>query len=605
MTVTIPQVEASRPEALTQTAIQLGQKASGLANQIDTQRATLNGLRIGWEGSASDAAIAKAQPTLQRMQRVHDALTKAETALQQGGATLSQTRTAVINTVNALSAQGWQVGADGTVSVRGGSPLDQFAKISSVNAMKIQQLAATNSVNLKAFLASFDTTDRSLSQAIRTAVGGLGDVPAQTGTGGPLPGDLPYDTGAEIPVGKDPKDVKRWWDGLSKEERDRLLKTWPDKLGNLNGIPIADRSTANKTILQQDLDRPAEVAKSRGVTTEEVLAHPEKYGMAGQMMTRYENALKVQDALDKDAADAKDARGNTPDILLMKYDPEAFGGDGAAAIAIGDPDHSANTSVMVSGLTTSVEAGTLSDGSGVNVYNEANKADWDNSTAVVQWMGYDAPDDQAVVEPNMARNGAQLLAPDVNALSVTHDGRPSHTTVIGHSYGSTTVADAAAGYGMRADDVVLVGCPGTDMAKSAADFHLPPDGHLFVGSASTDIVTQFGREHVNAPGVGLGSDPAMDGYGSTRFHAEVADFSPNPIDEHTAYFHPGSESLFSIADIVSGHGDALEHDGMTADHRVKTPSLPFPVPGIPPSIVIDPELVHSSNNDHHHTGPGG
>ena len=603
MAVTIPQVEASRPEGLSQSATELGQKASGLTSQIDRQRATLAGLQAGWQGTAADAAIAKAQPTLQRMQRVHDALMKAQTVLQQGGATLTQTRMTVLHTVSQLSGQGWQVAPDGTVSVRPGSPLDQYARISQVNAMKIQQLAATNSVIVKALLASFDTTDRALSQNLRTAVGGLDGAPVQFGIGD-FPEAPPYDTGAEIPVAKSPEEVNKWWKSLSPDERNRLLGTWPDKLGNLNGIPVADRSAANKTILQQDLARPAEVAKSRGVTKEEVLAHPEKYGMAGQMMDRYNNALKVEDALNKDASDAKDANGRTPDILLMKYDPEAFGGDGAAAIAIGDPDKAANTSVMVSGLTTSVAAETLSDGSGVNVYNEANKADWNNSTAVIQWMGYDAPDDQAVAEPNMARNGAQILAPDVNALAVTHDGSPSHTTVIGHSYGSTTVADAAAGYGMRADDVVLVGCPGTDLAKSAADFHLPPDGHLFVGSASTDFVTNLGREHLNVPGVGLGTDPAMDGFGSTRFHAEVADWNINPINEHTSYFQKGSESLFSVADIVSGHGDALEHDGMTADHRVQ-PGLPFPIPGLPSLPVIDPEIVRTSTNDHYHSGPGG
>ena len=323
-----------------------------------------------------------------------------------------------------MTDQGWQVGPDGTVSVRPGSPLDQYAKISPVNAMKLQQLAATNSVTVKSLLATFDATDRALSQSLRAAVGALDCAPAQFGIGAAPPAAPPYDTGAEIPVGKGPKRSTRGGTSLSDDERTRLLATWPDKLGNLNGIPIADRSTANKTILQRDLDRPAEVAQSRGVTKEEVLAHPEKYGMAGQMMNRYNNALKVQDALDKDAANATDAYGNTPDILLMKYDPEAFGGDGAAAIAIGDPDKAANTSVMVSGLTTSVSAGTLSDGSGVNVYNEANKADWNNSTAVVQWMGYDAPDDLAVAEPNMARNGAQILAPDVNGLAVTHDCGP-------------------------------------------------------------------------------------------------------------------------------------------------------------------------------------
>ena len=604
MTVTIPQVEASRPEVLTQSAAQLGEKASGLSSKIDTQRATLTELKTGWQGPAADAAVAKAQPTLRQMRQIHDALNAVQTVLTEGGSALTRTRTTVLQTVAQLSGQGWQVAPDGTVSVRPGSPLDQYAKVSPSNAMKLRQLAAANTVNVMALLAGFDATDRAVSQKLRTAVGGLHGTPAQFGSGD-APQAPPYDTGAQIPVGKSPEEVNTWWKSLGDDERTRLLQTWPEKLGNLNGIPVADRSIANKAILQRDSDRPADVATSRGVTKEEVLAHPEKYGMAGPMMDRYENAVKVQDALDKDAADAKNAYGKRPDILLMKYDPEAFGGDGAAAIAIGDPDEAANTTVMVSGLTTSVSAGTLSDGSGVNVYNEANKADWDDSTAVVQWMGYDAPDDLAVAEPNMARSGAQLLAPDVNALGVTHDDSPSHTTVIGHSYGSTTVADAAAGYGMRADDVVLVGCPGTDLAKSAADFHLPRDGHLYVGSASTDFVTNLGREHLDVPGVGLGADPAMDGFGSTRFHAEVADFSPNPIDEHTPYFKDGSESLFSVADIVSGHGDALEHDGMTADHRVKTPGFPFPMPGLPPSIVIDPELVHTSDNDNHHTGPGG
>lgn len=605
MTVTIPLVEASRPEGLCHSAAQLGARASGLGTRIDTQRATLTELRSGWQGTASDAAIAKAQPTLRRMQQIRDAMTTAQTALQEGGAALSKNRTMLLHTVGRFSAQGWQVAPDGTVSVRPGSPLDRYAQIGPVNAMKMRQLAATNSVRVKVLLAGFDAADRAVSQRLRTAVVGLDGTPARF-AGGPLPeAPPPYDTGAEIPVGKSPEEVNAWWTSLGDGERTRLLATWPERLGNLNGIPVADRSIANEAILRRDLDRPAQVASSRGVTTEEVLAHPEKYGMAGTMMDRYHNALKVQDALDKDAANATDAYGNAPDILLMKYEPEAFGGDGAAAIAIGDPDKAANTSVMVSGLTTSVSAGTLSDGSGVNVYVEANRADWNRSTAVVQWMGYDAPDDLAVAEPNMARNGAQILAPDVNALAATHDSSPSHTTVIGHSYGSTTVADAAAGYGMHADDVVLVGCPGTDVAKSAADFHLPPDGHVYVGSASTDVVTNLGREHVNVPGVGLGRDPAMDGFGSTRFHAEVADFSPNPVDEHTSYFKNGSESLFSIGDIVSGHGDALGHDGMTADHRVKTPGFPFPIPGLPPSIVIDPELVHRSDDDNHHTGPGG
>ncbi len=70
---------------------------------------------------------------------------------------------------------------------------------------------------------------------------------------------------------------------------------------------------------------------------------------------------------------------------------------------------------------------------------------------------------------------------------------------------------------------------------------------------------------------------------------------------HSEYFTPGSESLFSVADIVSGHGDALEHDGMTAEHRHKTYFPPFPGSPIPP--VVDPELPRIPHNDHRHTVP--
>ncbi|WP_255376489.1 alpha/beta hydrolase [Mycobacterium sp. NS-7484] len=608
--MTIPQVQGSQPETLTASATELGQKAMGLASRIDSQRANIDGLRSGWQGTASDAAIAKAQPTLARMQQIHDALNRAQSVMQEGGAALTQTRTSLLGAVDQLKAQGWQVAPDGTVSVRPGSVLDQYAKMSPANAMKLRQLAATNSVGLKTQLASFDTTDRQLSQNLRTAVGGLDSAPQNFGPGD-LPQKPPYDTGAEIPVGKNAEEVNKWWDSLSDEKKKQLLKDWPEKLGNLNGVPIIDRDKANRAVWERDLALPREIAKSRGVTEQEVLAHPGKYGLTGPTMDRYKNAVKVDEALKADAKKAKDAEGNTPPLLLMKYDPEAFDGEGAAAIAIGNPDEAANTTVMVSGLTTSVAAGTLADGSGASVFTEASLADPNRSTAVVQWMGYNAPDLDAdldtnaigVTEPYMARAGAELLAPDVNALAVTHNGDlpPAHTTVIGHSYGSTTVADAAAGYGMRADDIILVGCPGTDLAQSAADFHLPPEGHLFVGAASTDFVTGLGSEHLNIPGTGLGNDPAMDGYGSTRFHAEVAEHSINPLDEHTSYFRDGSESLYSIADIVSGHGDQLEEHGMTADHRVSSP-IPSWVPDFAPSVGIDPELLHRSNNDHHHTG---
>jgi uncharacterized protein YukE len=275
MPVTIPAVEASRPDELTRTATELRLKASALASQIDNQRATLDSSRTAWQGPASDAAIAKAAPTLQRMQQMLDSLGRAQTVLQQGGSRLSQTRTNVLHTVSALSGQGWQIASDGAVSVRHGSPIDQYARLSPVNAMKIQQLAATNSAIVKMQLAAFDTTDRALSQNLRAAVAGLDGTPEGFGVvGTPLPEAPPYDTGAEIPQGKEPKEVHQWWESLPHERRDQLLHDWPDRLGNLDGIPVVDRDKANQSVMHQDIDRLADVAAARGVTVDEVKATP-------------------------------------------------------------------------------------------------------------------------------------------------------------------------------------------------------------------------------------------------------------------------------------------------------------------------------------------
>jgi WXG100 family type VII secretion target len=596
--VTIPEVQAAQPEGLTRAAGELGQKASVLSGQIDSQRAALDQLRAGWEGNASAAALAKAQPTLERMQQIRESLDKAQTVLAEGGNQLATTRANLMQTVSQLAGQGWQIGPDGTVSVRPGSPLDQYARISPSNALQLQQLAASNSVTLKTLLADFDTGDRRLSQKLRAAATGL-DAPMHRfgPNGAPLPEKPAYDDGSQIPVGKDPKDVNKWWTSLSQAERDQLLEDWPDKLGNLNGIPTVDRDKANRTIMQQDINRPAEVAEARGVTVDEVLAHPDQYGMNPRMMARYHNALKVEEGLQHNAD-----RTGAPTFLQI-YQPEEFDGAGRAAIAIGDPDAAANTAVVVPGTSHSVTEGWLSSDDASNIYNETRAADPSRSTSVLAWMGYDAPDsltDPQVGQTGLAHQGGQLLASDVNALAATHhDGVPTHITAIGHSYGSTTVADAAAGYGMKVNDVVLVGCPGTDMAKNAADFHLPEGGHVYVGSASTDPITFLGGiPQAHMPGtditVALGPDPAMDGYGSTRFKAEVPGLTWN---DHSHYYQPGTESLFSIGDITSGHGDALEHDGMTAPHRIGLPGSLLPGIGLPD---FDPELYRPPTDGHRH-----
>ncbi|MGV0656571.1 alpha/beta hydrolase [Mycolicibacterium thermoresistibile] len=577
MTVTIPQVEAANPEGLTQAGHDIGRSANVLGERISAQQRTLDDLRAHWQGTASDAAIAKATVTLHRMQRMQDSMTNLQSVLETGGGQLSRSCANILSTVGQLQQQGWQVAPDGTVSIRPGSVLDRAARMSMSNAMKLMQAAAVNSLTVKTLLAEFDSTDRQVGENVRRTVLGL-DVHPVTWNGDRLPQQPAEET---IPEGKSAEEVKQWWDRLSDADKERLPREHPDKLGNLDGIPVAARSVANKTVMERDIAR---VENATGPVSE-------------QDMIRYRNALKVREGLTVQAEEA-DA-----ETFLYVYEPEAFDGQGRAALTIGNPDTADNTAVLVPGTGNSVESGWLTSQDITEVYDQTSKADKSKSTAVVAWMGYDAPDspgDPRIAEVGLARQGGELMAADVNALAVTNDG-DSNVTVIGHSYGSTTVADAAAGYGMQADNVVLVGSPGTDLAKSAADFNLPEGGHVFVGASSADLVTQLGAlPQVSIPDtelmVGLGNDPSVNDFGSTRFKAEVPGL-PSPLGDHTRYFERGRESLYSIATIASGNGEKLEDLGMTANHRVELDMLPLP-PIRLGDPRFDPEAFRRATDGH-------
>ncbi|OMC14952.1 alpha/beta hydrolase [Mycobacterium sp. SP-6446] len=428
------------------------------------------------------------------------------------------------------------------------------------------------------------------------------------------------------PPGTSAEDVNKWWTSLTPEERQRLIAEHPDQVGNLNGVPILARSDANIAVMTQDLNRVRDIASRNGVSVDDVLRDPGKYGLSATDITRYQNADQTQQGLDHDAD-----HGHNP-VYLFAYDPLAFGGKGRAAVAIGNPDLAKNTAVIVPGTSSSVKGGWLHSGfnDALNLYGQANAADPNNPTAVIAWMGYDAPDafsdTQRISTPALARTGGQALAQDVNGLWATHLGGGQHVTVLGHSYGSTTVADAFAQSHMHANDAVLLGCPGTDLAHDASDFHLD-GGHVYVGDASTDPVGMIGEtnglaKHYfggNIPGEvlgmdpGLGTDPAADGFGSVRFRAEVPGSDGINPHDHSYYYHPGSESLHSMADITSGHGDALEADGMTAQHRYKPGQVNIPGLGPVgpsfPGLVMDPEWQrapgsitddHVFDDQHHH-----
>lgn len=448
----------------------------------------------------------------------------------------------------------------------------------------------------------------------------------------------------------DPGRVTRWWDSSSAEQKRLLIDQHPYELGNLNGIPADARDSVNQAAMNDDLRRVEDVARQRGLVPSalrdsalnnrdaDVFTRPGDYGLCATDITRYQNAVKTNDFLERD-----EGHDGLP-VMLWAYDPLAFNGKGRAAVAIGNPDKARNTAVIVPGTNSSVRAGWMSDGTddAINLYQQAARADPQHSTAVLAWMGYDAPEfasrwQQAVTDPSnleqvgtpwRARQAGALLAADVNGLAATHDAStPRRVTVLGHSYGSTTVADAFANSGMRANDAVLTGCPGTDLARSAADFHLD-GGRLYVGAASTDAISWIGESGGGLPNglnatldrplgplAGLGADPAHAGFGAVRFRAEVAgSHSVMPwFTDHSHYYDVGSEALRNMTEIVTGHGDRLAGEGMLAPDRaaariavplqVHTPlgTVSLPHIRVQMPVAVDPEWdrpARTVTNDH-------
>lgn len=158
------------------------------------------------------------------------------------------------------------------------------------------------------------------------------------------------------------------------------------------GVPARLRDRINRQALADDIRRVVNATSA----------------VSAADIVRYENALRVRDGLAANCGD------DEAPVLLLTYEPAAFGGRGRAAIAIGDPDNADNTTVLVPGAHSSVRDGYLSHPDGRNVYREAVRSDPDRSNSVVVWMGYRAPDslfDPAVTQPTAARAGADCWPP--------------------------------------------------------------------------------------------------------------------------------------------------------------------------------------------------
>ncbi|MEJ7634094.1 alpha/beta hydrolase [Aeromicrobium sp.] len=358
-------------------------------------------------------------------------------------------------------------------------------------------------------------------------------------------------------LGKDPFAINTWWLALSAAEREALKVSDPSIIGNTDGIPIQDRDDANRAHLSALLNTLAQM-KDDGETLSE------------DQQELYDQAQSVYDGLDQ-AKDEYDLNGDPIPAYLMLYDPYAADGDGYGAIAFGNPETADHVSVNVPGFGNKLTGIDGLAGSAFDVRETAERHG-NGTVASIAWMGYDAPefdssvngvvDGLGVAGEYKAEAGARNLESFVDGLRATRQGEDPHMTVIGHSYGSTTVGKAAGQDGtLDVDDIVLVGSPGAgEENPHASDLR----GNVYVGSAGDDFVSRLG----STGDVSLGTDPASAGFGGTRFEVDTpGDFAfddwDTNLDIHTSYFDRDSSSLANVGMVVANDGGDVDE----VDHR--------------------------------------
>ncbi|MGH9154269.1 MAG: alpha/beta hydrolase [Acidimicrobiales bacterium] len=292
-------------------------------------------------------------------------------------------------------------------------------------------------------------------------------------------------------------------------------------------VPVGERYAANKWLMRYEVNR----LETRREKLRERIAKKEANLSPGDHAAMHDIAwASLRLGRLEEKAERFRSWADDPDRNFLLFDPR---GDGRVAEVFGDLEGAENVAVIVPGMGNEVANfdGKLR-ANGQNLQGVAGP-----ETATIAWLGYDTPEGVDGAFGHARDKAAKSLATFVGSLSGYGD---KHTTVIGHSYGSTVVAAATAHRGMVADELVLVGSPG--ISKSVPEGWRPPAGtRLWYG--------ETGKEPI--------SDWMYTFHGSGPGYFDATRFSTAQATGHSDYFKADTVSLENIAFIAQGRYDKV------------------------------------------------
>lgn len=566
----------------------LSVRADAARDRIDQQ--ILTGLRETQDGEAADAALERLRQLARNFQYVHTETGLVRTTLNSLSHEVRMQQKVLREALEDAESRRFTVHADGSVSypenegLLADRPLPGGKIPAGREFPDLRMPTGTLTVPNPHASSAQDIADR-IARAVATAAEAderyariLRDLKAENGLA--VPDSMWTDAAADmetvreaartylndrIPYDATAAERKEWWSHLTPELREEYLATYPDVIGNLDGIPALVRDSVNRDTLR------LLIGKLEGMGGDEAEEKLEALRLIDEQL---QTPLKPGD----------------PPMYLLGIGDE---GNGRAIVAYGNPDASKNVAAYVPGLNTGLDEKFVTDDVRRARDTAIGAREIDESSSVMVWLGYDAPqvpdwlNSFDVAGSASAVRGGITFDGFMEGVSVTNENSDPHLTAIGHSYGSRTIGAASQREGgiSGVDDIVLVGSPGVGV-DHAKDLSVGAD-HVFVGAADNDVVTKLpSRSEVAASALGFlaggptgsvlatkiadpdadegwfGRDPASAEFGARRFSTSDGPsfFGFGSFAAHSQYFTPelDSKSADNIALIAAGKSEKIK-----------------------------------------------
>ena len=359
-----------------------------------------------------------------------------------------------------------------------------------------------------------------------------------------------------------PEVVQAWWNSMGgrgsagehSAAQDALITALPATIGNLDGVAYWARDQANRISAQRAFTQAQQATRAAKKALEDAI------GRTAQLSAQrtLDAAVEREAALKNFLAGVRTPLNGVGDMdrQIVSF---RDGRPPLGAVAVGRLDTADNVSYLVPGMGTTLKDTTILMRASANVIATQRLSANGGNTAMVSWIGYEAPGnvlttgDPGVFGQAHAKAGAERLADDLGGFHAT---RPDATlNVVAHSYGSTTAAITLHDHArLGVHSFVTLGSAG--IPRDIPDAGAINADHMYSAQADEQWnVAQIGRQ-LSFP---ERLDPTQKNFGSTVIDASdvngttgvnVHDLLVNPdgdLDADHGYLDLDTNTLLETA----------------------------------------------------------